>query len=553
MFIRSIVTAVVVCVSAIPSLADPPKPTVVVTAKALSRLLSEYREMIRHVGGPAIGDQLVMEFDEELKEHLGEQGFEGIDINRPVAAYTLIKEKFEDTNPILIVPITGEKEFIAFLKRIKIETSAVKDKKGLYMLRVRGLDFLPNDSFAQVVNGWAYVGLNGDDVGDIKNRLPIENLFNDADLALFTVKFFPGRFPEKLLKEWLEIMDMVAAGNKAMAGRGGPPQLNKMMQTFFEEGPKLVRRYGEMGIKEVEEIRGQFGWDPNSGDTLSEVTLIPKAGSSLAKDIAGRAATTNRFAGLTHTNAALAAVIKLPLFAEENRAIGVDIIGAMEFGVKTELLPDLFHPFVEELAKSAIQTVKKSDLDAAFALVGPDKNGKFSLVAAVSMVDTSALEKALRQEAKNAKETELAKEFEFDIEKIAGVGIHKIPLGKAVNEEILRELNRAFGEKPPAYIAFAKDAVFITFGFDGLAAIKTAIEAKPGPAPVLEVTGNTSRFHKFVAAVGTDHEAADFAKVFGPEDKQVSLFRVTLEGGTVLKAKVTLNLRHLPRVALWAK
>ena len=40
-----------------------------------------------------------------------------------------------------------------------------------------------------------------------------------------------------------------------------------------------------------------------------------------------------------------------------------------------------------------------------------------------------------------------------------------------------------FGKDAPGYVAFAKDAVFAAYGPDALAAIKTAVAAKPGPAP----------------------------------------------------------------------
>ncbi|HEV3386149.1 MAG TPA: hypothetical protein VG097_15115 [Gemmata sp.] len=548
MFMRTLIAVGVICASTIPALAQPVKPTAVITAKPLSRLLTDYREMIRQVGGPS-GDQLVVVFDDQIKEALGDQGFEGFDINRPIAAYTFVKEKFEDSNPILVVPVSGEKEFLAFMKRMKWEANAVKDKKGLYMLRVRGLDFLPNDSYVQFVDNWAYVGLNGDDVSDPKNRLPVESLFENADLSLFTVKFFPGRFPEKLLKEWLEKIDAQANTIKGfLAGGGGPaPEVIKMMQAFLEEGPKLLRRFGETGIKEAEEIRAQFSWEPANGDTVTEVTLVPKAGSPLAKEIAAKAATIHRFAGWKHPNAVFAGAVKVPLFAKELREIIATAPAAIEAGLKTGNVPEPFLPLLEEVAKSATQTIKKSELDAAVALVGPDKNGKFTLVAAMSMADTTAIDKALRQTAKDG---DLAKEFKFDVEKVGGVSIHKVPIARAFHDEALRELSKAFGEYPPAFVALAKDAAYLSFGPEGLEAIKTALEAKPGPAPVLEVTGNTSRFQKLLAATAGAQEADTFAKLIGSEDKLASLVRVTVEGGQTLKAKATVNLNYLPRLQL---
>src|SRR5205807_676555 len=61
--------------------AEPPAPPVVIQAKPVSRLLTEYKEMLRQVGGPVEGDRLVKGFERDLKELLGEQGFEGLDIN----------------------------------------------------------------------------------------------------------------------------------------------------------------------------------------------------------------------------------------------------------------------------------------------------------------------------------------------------------------------------------------------------------------------------------------------------------------------------------------
>lgn len=543
MFWRFLWALVGVLAFVLPSPAQALKPTVVATAKPISRLLGEYREMIRQVGGPAEGDRLVNAFDEKLKARLGENGFEGLDINRPFAFYSVVKEKFEDTNPVLILPVNSEKEFLNFLKQMRVEATAVKDKKGLYLVRVRGLDFLPNDTFAQFVDGWVYVGLNGDDVSDPKNRLPVDNLFDNADQSLATIRLYPGNFPEKLLKDWLTTVEGYAANAAMFFARAGNPQTIKMFQTFFDEGPKLLRRYAETGLKEAEEVRLQFSWEPNTGETFTELNLIAKPGTALAKEIAAKPAINSRFAGWKHSNAVLSMNGKLPLFAKEIQEIVSAAIGAMASELKMHQLPEPFHPFADELAKTAIQNVKKGDLDLAFALVGPDKNGKFGLVAAMSMTDTSSVEKALKELARG----EHAKEFQFDVEKVAGIGIHKVPLARALNEEFLGELKKMIGDTPPAYVAFAKDAAFVSFGAEALPSIKTALEARPGPAAALEFTGNTQRFHKLLSLMANEREAADFAKLFGSDDKEISLLKVTVEGGKSLKARATLNLRYLPR------
>jgi hypothetical protein len=243
-------------------------------------------------------------------------------------------------------------------------------------------------------------------------------------------------------------------------------------------------------------------------------------------------------------DAAFGVLFKAPLYAKEVREIVGAGAGALEGGLKTDLA-ETYHPFLEEIAKSAAASVKKGDMDVAMALTGPDKEGKYTLVGGASLADTAAIDKSLRKLAKSIND---AKEFELDAAKVGDVSIHKVPLFKIFSDHQLRDLTPAFGEYPPGYIALAKDAGFLSFGPDGLAAIKAAIEAKSGPAPVLELTGNAKRLQKLTTYMWRVEESSMFERLFAGDDKQASLLRVTVEGGKTLKAKVTLNVRYFPRL-----
>jgi hypothetical protein len=533
--------------AAAPVLAQPPKPAVVVQAKPLSRLLGEYREMIRQVGGPAEAERLVRQFDEELKSEFGEQGFEGIDINRPLAAYSVLGEKPEDASLVLVAPVTGEKEFVAFLERMKIKAEPVADKKGVYKL-VLPDNIFPKDSHVIVSGAWAYVALNGGEPADPKNLVPPGELLDNADQSLVGAKVFPGRVPEKLLKNALDELDQVANAAKMFLAFGPPKHVAKMITTFLDEGPRLVRRYGETGLKEADEVALRFSWDQATGDTVTELTLVPKAGTPLAKEIAAKAATANRFANLVPKDAVVGGVVKAPLFAAEVREIVAAILEALQEELKDkDGLPEAFHPVADEVAKSLIGSVKKGSFDAAAALTGPNKDGKFTVVVGLSLDDAAAVEKALRQAAKAA---DLAKLVQFDVAKAGAVNVHKVSLITAFPEDVRAELTKVFGDDPPAHFAFDKDAVFVAAGPDSLAAVKAAVEAKPGAAPVIDVTANMNRLHKFIGTVADEKVAAAFAKALGTDDKAVTLFRVTVEGGQTLKAKATLNLRYIPKFFL---
>jgi hypothetical protein len=545
MRVRLSLALAVLFVLALPVFAEPPKPTIVIQTQPVSRLLLEYREMIRQVGGPSEGERIVKKFQHDLEERLGEHGFDGLDINRPLAAYALVREKFDQTNFILVLPVTGEKEFLTFLGRQKIQAEAVKDKPGLYQLQIGGGKVFKTTRLQFVEGGWAYLGINGEEVADAASRVPVADLFDNADRSLFTAKLYPGRFPEKLLKSWLDEMDMTAAGLKQfMAG----PDKNsaKLFQVMFEEGPKLIRRYAETGIEEAAEVRLRFEWEPMTGEGFTELTLVPRADTDLAREVRGKAASISRFAGMVPADAVSGLSIKLPLFARELREM---IAALLEFGkeeLKTGDLPDTFKPVVEELANGLIANVRKGIGDSVAALMGPDKTGKFTLLAAATYPDPSRLEKAIRTAAKPA---DLAKHFTFDVEKVDGISIHKVPFSRVLRDD-KGAFDKAFGESPPSYVAFAKDAIYLTHGPNALEAIKAALAVKPGPAPVLELTGNTARFHKLVETQAGAKEAATFAKFLGTEDKAASMLRVTVEGGEKLTVKAALNLRYLPRIAL---
>jgi hypothetical protein len=343
-----------------PALAEPPKPTIVAQAKPVARLMGDFREMVRQTAGPDFADKALKEFDNGLKELLGEQGFEGLDINRPMGTYVVVRDDIQDTSAFVVVPITGEKEFIGLLGRMKLKTEAVKDKPGTYTLQLPEHIVFPKASMVHIVGAWAHVSLNAGDAVDAKDLIPPETLIDNADPALITAKLYPDRVPDKLVKTTLDQMDQAAAMVKGfVGGAGAPPNWAKLAATFFEDGPKLVRRYVETARKEASELAVRITWEPAAGDNIFEFALLPRAGTALAKDIAATTV-TNRFAGLIPKDAAAGAIVKAPLFAEEIRNIVATLLEAGQVELKNEehKFPKEYHPIVDEVAKSLIGSVE---------------------------------------------------------------------------------------------------------------------------------------------------------------------------------------------------
>ena len=524
--------------------ADPPKPAVVIQAQPVSRVLTDVREAVRQVGGAAQGEAMAKDFEKGLKETLGEKGFDGLDINRPVAAYAVLKDKPEDCGLVVVLPVTAEKDFVAFLERVHIKAEAADGKKGVYELDLPNDEMFPKGSHLQFVpGGWAYLTLNDGDPTDPKEFVAIGDLLNNADTALVSVRVYPGRLPPKLVAAGLDGVDMMAGGFKMFIGNA-PGAGPKAMATALDEGPKLVRRYAEAAMKEAEEVRFAAAFDPATGDKALELVVTPKPGTALAKELAAVAPTANRFAAVVTKDAAAAVLFKAPLFAKELR----DIAGAFADAGAAELndspLPEKLRPLVAEGLKGVGRAWRAGSGDGALVLNGPNADGKFTVVAALALDDPAALDKALRELAKDA---DLGKEIELDAAKAAGGSVHKVPLHRVLPEGGGESFAKVFGDKPAGAVAVGKDAVVVAFGPGAVEAARAALEAKPAPAAAVEVTANMSKLHKLVAL--TDPmEGQMFAKMMGTADRSVPALRVTVAGGEKLTVRATVNVQLLPRM-----
>ena len=106
----------------------------------------------------AIGGETVQqEFEKSIKDKLGAEGFLGVDLKRPVVGYSDLSESADSTGAVIVVPITKEEEFVAFLKRAKIDAEAVKDDKGFYKLTSKE-DQKNAPTAMRVVGNVAYLG-----------------------------------------------------------------------------------------------------------------------------------------------------------------------------------------------------------------------------------------------------------------------------------------------------------------------------------------------------------------------------------------------------------
>jgi hypothetical protein len=194
---------------------------------------------------------------------------------------------------------------------------------------------------------------------------------------------------------------------------------------------------------------------------------------------------------------------------------------------------------VEAVFKSLKATVESGEMDLAAALRGPNKDGFYTAVGAVHCKEGAQLEKAIKEAVKKAPE-QVSGFFKFDTQKIGDVTVHEIDLTSIAAEPA----KKIFGEGQKAYFAFGKDALYASYGPDGMKLLKEAIAAKPGPAPALDSTANGKKMSDIMKKLIPQNANGPQIRL-GFAETVTSGLQVTVEGGERLKVRVSFNLTML--------
>ncbi len=541
MIVRFLAPLVALAVGLNPAIAaEPSKPMVTAQTQPVGKILADLKLVARTVAG----DGATKVIDNGLKEFLGEKGFAGLDLSRHFLGYMNLSEKPENFSGVLMLPITEEAAFKDLLTRIgggrdPLKLVPVDGKKGLFKVESRNGegDFPIHARFA---NGYCYFGLNIP-VADFTSESLIKpgDLLVGQDQSFFVYRLHLDRIPEKLKKIATKAIEEFAD----IMGKEIPvhEDLEKAKVKLFKELGVSIKNLANRLASEGETFAGGYRFDPQTMEVYTEAVLTPKKGSKLATEIAAKKPHQNQFAGLLSKETAAGGIVSLPTFYPE---FGDLLVLFAENEVKNTLeqLPDMFHPVIKELVAGAKRTVRSGAVDAGVAVNGPDKDGHFTLTAAISFEDTAKLEKAVRDLHKKAPEA-ITKHIKLDVGKVGDVSVH----------EVSRDLLPAMGEgkQLPAgnvSVAFAPKAIYISFGPDGVSAIKAAIAAtKPIDARPFDLVFNPKRLHKFVAKF--DNEAADqFASFMGTEDELISFYHFQIKTGEEYRMQFGMSVKGYPKL-----
>ncbi|OWK45045.1 hypothetical protein [Fimbriiglobus ruber] len=543
-----LLTAALAVAAPVPAAELPP---VVMYIKPVGQILDDLRAGAKTVGGPPAVQML----DGAIKQKLGEKGFDGLDLKRPIVGYPilppaaeLVEDGKKDFPFVVAVPVTSEEAFLGFVERMddkNEKAEPVEGKKGLYKL-----PFHPNAaapakdgeakakaSEPQVFRfkkGYAYIideskaaALDKPD-----HLIPGEVLAMPGETGWLTFRFYIDRLPAKFREKMGEKIEEAIQQAKA-----GPLTLTEEADAVAKKAEELGRKVAAQylaKLKDVSEGAFRVTFNPETADLGFELVVTPKPGSAVAKEIAGRSPNTNQFGGLVGKKSVAGLKLSIPFGGEDSREI---LLLGLENAKKKSAAPEFAKPAEEELIKGLARTIKAGGLDTAVALDGPDKDGLYTVVAAVTFADPSGVEKELRTLYDDMAPPEVKEMVKLDAAKVGKTAIHVIKPG----EHLPPQVQPFFGKDAAVGVAFAPTGVYVAFGPDPVATLKAALALKPQEARAFELVVNPARIGKLAGSVGGPDVAAKAAEVIGTDDAPLAVITMGLAGGKELKAQLGIN------------
>jgi hypothetical protein len=504
----------------------PEGPAVVGQAKSFNELLAMTKAIVRNVGG----DELYKMFEKEALPDLDPGKLPGIDPKRPFGLYGLLDADVTKWRGVLLIPVTTERDFIDMLDKFDIKTTPGKEA-GTYDVVVP--PDVPFPVAMRIHKQYAYVALGGFDVLETKVILDPKEVISDKEKAAAYLSIRPDRMTPETRKFLLTQFGEQTDNLREMIPQ---PEL----KDAFQQVQRLAARWLKQTFEEGKEIALRLDADTKTGEVFTELTIEGLPKSALSAAFAKRPPTRNAFASLAGEDYAHRVFLSAPLFADEVKDAAVKLV---EFLSKEAVqgvagAPPEAVALVEAAFKSLKATLESGELDLAAAIRGPNKDGFYTAVGAVHCKESAQLEKAVRAAVKIMPERERGF-FKFDAGKVGDVSVHEIDMTSEAGEPA----KKVFGEGQKAHFVFGKEAIYATYGPDGMKLLKEAMAAKPGPAPVFDSESNGKKAAELMKRIIPDRNPnAGVAIRAGWFESMTTGMRVTVEGGDRLKVRMSYNM-----------
>ena len=517
------------------STADNKGPAVLVRVQSINDLLKT-ADYIRTLLPEEIAEQVKQGID-TFKAFIDDtKGLEGIDVKNPIGLYVTIGEELTPTPPVVVlVPVADEKTVLNALKtRLNLEVEEEKD--GAYKTQPPQSPFPVYFRFA---NGYAYVTMQDAANIDPKTLPKPATVLGGRPEHLISATVRLDRLPKDAKNLALAQMETAIAAGKAEPIPNETPAIKEFRDKWIDEVAATMKAVLEGG----EEASLRLNVDPKAQEIALELELAGVRGSKLAKDIQSIRENKSVVGGaIASPDAALSLTLSAGLSDNLKKIFPPVVDDALAQGLKEANVDGVMLAKAEPLIKALLPTVKAGELDLGMALIGPDKDDRYTAIAGLKLVDGKKLEGVIKDVVKKELPPDASAMIELDAEKLdGGAMLHVLKVG----DELAKNENtrKVFG-KSDAYLTFRDDLMVVAVGPDAKTLIKKAVASKPADVGIFRAQVSLARVVPLLGDNAEELAAARKAaeKVFGKgTGSRADVIRFSIDGGDSLKVKFAIQ------------
>jgi hypothetical protein len=495
-------------------------PALVVRLRSLDSLIADFSYVAAQAGKEEEAKQAVA----MLKEQIGEQGFNGIDVKKPIGGYVFAGPNGTDSYGAFMVPVKDEKIILDILGNFGLKPE--KNKDGLYTIKDERIKV---PVFFRFANGYAYIAPLSE-AGLAKSKLlPPAEVLPESETALASISLRVDRIPDTIKEIVLAQLGLRMADIREQHAEQGTPA----QRDLIDKSAKEINGQVQALVNDGRELAIRVDVDRQKNDLAIAISFDGKPGTKLAASIANLGKSQSLFAGLIGKDSAASFLLSYSLPERIQKALGP----VVDEGVKAAVAKAKDNgqrELAEKLLRVLAPSFKAGEIDAAVDLRGPSANKHFTLVAGIKLKNGDEIEKTLKELIPNLPQ-EVRDRVKIDVDKAGNVNIHSVDIDRAAGGAMAREI---FGNEP-LHFAVRPNAMLLAVGEGGLPALKRALIAKPGQADLIHLGLAGAQLAPLMAKQQPAvPKAAEDA--FGKNPGQDKV-RFSVTGGNALKAEVHLK------------
>ncbi len=508
------------------------QPTIVMQALNGQKLLDSFRTYLKLNGATK---EMLEKVEASIAQVLGEKGFAGIDMAKPIGGYAYLRAKAEESSFVLVVPVAAEKDALAFLARLKVDAKEESKPNGVYELRGGPFEAVPK-VYLRFHDKHAYVSINADSetLADRDKLVPISRLVDDKETAVFAATLTGKRMPKELTDQAYPLFDTMNKEVDRMLVNA-PADMPKNFPPFLKEMLGWGRRSYDLMVSEGETLTGRLLFDAKTGDLDLEATLVPVAKSPLAADLLTYKPAKGRFQQLVTPEAVAGAWIVLPgpIPKSVRNSFGSFWAEWVPMLGKETALPVELGALFETFGQIAQKAIAAGELDLGAAIFGPTKEGHYTTIAALGLDDVTPLVKLVLAVGKDLPK-EFAEAIKLNAYKIGDVAVHTVDLEKLLPEGI----RKVFGEKAALNVAVGSGGLFLAVGPNSQAELKRAMALKPAETRAFETRANMAKAKELIVAGGGNPRGLEFLSAL---DTQRAMYALDVRGGADFRVRTPIG------------